>query len=335
MHNAFKRLKQLVAEATALKIPDHNKEFTLITDCSNKGAGAVLTQEEKLTRIPVAYIHHTLTRAETRYTTTDKELLAIVLAVRKFRVYLTKRFNLITDHQAVRWLTGMNIHHVRGRRGRWIEFLQDFDIHLIHRSGKSPELSMADYLSRISHESIVDDEISHGPICKTSLKQVEEPPAWMGIECIKTEQRNHFPELLDAFETDGVKANARKMVPDDTIDVKVLDRVSIDSRGLMVMTFNGGRRKKNVLFGIKEIKRIVILPGIRKQAMEICYSAGLGGHMGIERTWQRVRNSFYWKGMKDEVAVFVRECEQCGMNKHSAHTNVAPIPNYRYPQPRS
>ena len=84
MHNAFRRMKQLVAEATALKIPDHNREFTLITDCSDKGAGAVLTQEEKGTRIPVAYFHHTLTPAETRYTTTDKKLLAVVLAVRKF-----------------------------------------------------------------------------------------------------------------------------------------------------------------------------------------------------------------------------------------------------------
>ena len=258
MHNAFRRLKQLVAEATALKIPDHNKKFTLITDCSDKGAGAVLTQEEKGTRIPVTYFHYTLTPAEVRYTTPDKELLAVVLAVLKFRLYLAKRFNLITDHQAVHWLTGMNIHDERGRRGRWIEFLQNFDIHLIHRSRNSPELSMADYLSRVSHESIVDNEISHGSICKTSLKQVEEPLARMWIECIKIEQRNHFPELLDAFETDDAKANARKMIPDDTIDVKVLDRVSIDSRGLMVMTFNEGRRKKNALFEIKEIKRIVI-----------------------------------------------------------------------------
>ena len=59
--------------------------------------------------------------------------------------------------------------------------------------------------------------------------------------------------------------------------------------------------------------------------MEICHSAGLGSHMGNERTWQRVRNSFYWKGMKDDVAVFVRECKQCGVNKHSVHTNVAPF----------
>ena len=142
MHNAFRRMKQLVAEATALKIPDHNKEFKLITDCSDKGAGAVLTQEENGSRIPVTYFHHTLTPAETRYTTTDKELLAVVLSIRKFRVYLTKRFNLITDHQAVLWLTGMNIHDERRRRGRWIEFLQNFDIQFIHRSGQSPELSL-------------------------------------------------------------------------------------------------------------------------------------------------------------------------------------------------
>ena len=154
---------------------------------------------------------------------------------------------------------------------------------------------------------------------------MDEPPARVGIDCIKTEQRSLSPELLDAFETDDVKANAREMVPDDTIDVKVLDRISIHSRGLMVMTFNGGRRKKNALFGIKEIKRIVIPPGIRKKAMEICHSAGLAGHMGIQGTWQRVRNSFYWKGMKDDVVVFVRESEQCRVNKHSAHTNVAPF----------
>ena len=78
--------------------------------------GQFLLRKRKGTRIPVAYFHHTLTPAETRYTTTDKELLAVVLSVRKFRVYLTKRFNLITDHQAVRWLTGMDIHDKRGRK---------------------------------------------------------------------------------------------------------------------------------------------------------------------------------------------------------------------------
>ena len=157
------------------------------------------------------------------------------------------------------------------------------------------------------------------------MEQVEEPPVRMGIDSIRIEKRKHFPELLDVSKTDDAKSNAHEMVPGDTIDEKVLDRISIDSRGLMIMTFNGGRRKKSALFGVKEIKRTVIPPGIRKQVMEICHSAGLGGHMGIERTWQRVKNSFYWRGMKDDVAVFVRECEQCGVNKHSTHANVAPF----------
>ena len=59
--------------------------------------------------------------------------------------------------------------------------------------------------------------------------------------------------------------------------------------------------------------------------MKICHSSDFCGHMGIERTWQQVRNSFYWKGMKDDVAVFVKECEHCGVNKHLAHANVAPF----------
>ena len=86
---------------------------------------------------------------------------------------------------------------------------------------------MADYLSRVSHESIVDDKISNGYIRKTNVEQVEAPPERIGIDSIKREQRKHFPELLDAFKTDDAKTNARNMVPGDTIDEKVLDRISV------------------------------------------------------------------------------------------------------------
>ena len=117
----------------------------------------------------------------------------------------------------------MNIHDEKGRRRRWIEFLQNFDVRLMHRSGKSPKLSMADYLSRISHEPIGNNEGSHGSVCKASMQQVEEPSSRMGIEYIKGQQREHFPELLDALKTGDTKVDAQKMVPDDTMDMKVLD----------------------------------------------------------------------------------------------------------------
>ena len=149
---------------------------------------------------------------------------------------------------------------------------------------------MADYLSRVSHEPIGNNEEIHRSVCKSSMQQVEEPSSRMGIECIKRQQRKHFPELLDALKTGDAKVDAQKMVPDDTMDMKVLDRIALDSRGLMVIMFNGGKRKKSAAFGVKSINRIAIPSGIRKQAMKICHSSGFGGHMGVERTWQRVRN---------------------------------------------
>ena len=80
MNQAFNKMKKLVASASALQIPDHTKEFTLVTDCSDIGAGAVLLQEDSRgggNMAAVAYYHHALNKAEQRYTTTDKELLGV------------------------------------------------------------------------------------------------------------------------------------------------------------------------------------------------------------------------------------------------------------------
>ena len=69
---------------------------------------------------PLWLFLHTLTPAEQKYHTTDKELLAVVLAVRKYRVYIytlyNKEFDLIADHQAVTWLNEINVYDKRGRR---------------------------------------------------------------------------------------------------------------------------------------------------------------------------------------------------------------------------
>jgi hypothetical protein len=74
---------------------------------------------------PVAFFHRTLSSSERNYSTTDRELLAIALAVKKSRVYLAgKRFDLITDHRALTWINdSLDLNDVYDRRGRWLEFL--------------------------------------------------------------------------------------------------------------------------------------------------------------------------------------------------------------------
>ena len=69
------------------------------------------------------------------------------------------------------------------------------------------------------------------------------------------EMRNAFRRLKQL-----VAEAAVLKIPDHNKEFTLIDRISVDSRGVMVMTFNGGRRKKDALFGVKEIKRIAIPP---------------------------------------------------------------------------
>ena len=335
MNQAFNKLKRLVAEATALKIPNHEERFTLITDCSDVGAGAVLTQMEGENRVPVAFYHHTLTPAEQKYHTTDKELLAVVLGVKKFRVYLTKQFDLITDHQAVRWLSGLNIHDEKGRRGRWVEFLQQYDMGLIHKSGRSPELSMADYLSRVAHEKVGFDE-EKLTIWAASMATDTSPKLSESIEVSQIMERQrkcpNISYLIDCLARRKAGGSDEDL---ESVDLKrlrllsdskdILERAFIDERGVVMIRFNGGRRTEQSRFGVKERNRILLPIELTEEALKVCHSAGLGGHMGMDRTWWRVRNAFYWKGMRSDVDEFVRDCELCATNKHSTHPNVAPF----------
>ncbi|XP_068200752.1 uncharacterized protein [Palaemon carinicauda] len=142
----FERLKNQVANAVALHLPDSSKQFILITDTSDVGAGAMLANKSASKELlPIAFYHHTFSRSEQRYSTTEKEFLAVILAIKRFRMYLSSApFDLITDHQALRWLNTLDIREERGRRRRWIETIQQFDINPIHKSGRSAVMSMAD-----------------------------------------------------------------------------------------------------------------------------------------------------------------------------------------------
>ena len=101
---SFLKLKECLCTAAVLKCPNYNETFTLTTDVSNVGLGAILSQNGH----PVCYISRTLNSAEQNYTTTEKELLAIVWAISRLRQYLLGRqFTIQTDHQALKWLVNV------------------------------------------------------------------------------------------------------------------------------------------------------------------------------------------------------------------------------------
>ena len=104
-HQAFETLRGKLSTAPIMRSPDWSLPFEIMCDASDYAVGAVLGQ--RVDRVPHAiyYASKTLSDAQLNYTTTEKELLAVVFSLEKFRSYLLgSKIIIYTDHAALRYL---------------------------------------------------------------------------------------------------------------------------------------------------------------------------------------------------------------------------------------
>lgn len=161
---AFEQLKTELIKSPVLAIPDFTKTFIIQCDASNLAIAAVLVQKDDETNSdrPIAYISRKLRGAELNYSTTEKECLAVVFAIEKFRAYIEgSSFEVLTDHSALLWLFKQQ--NLTGRLARWVMKLQQYDFDIKHVNGKNNVVP--DALSRFPTENLdviditpVDDE---------------------------------------------------------------------------------------------------------------------------------------------------------------------------------
>lgn len=151
--DAVQKCKQLLTNGPILQYPDFDRPFILTTDASDVALGAVLSQGTVGSDKPVAYASRTLSDTETRYSTIEKELLAIIWAVKYFRPYLYgRKFHIYTDHRPLTWL--MSLKDPDSKLTRWRLRLAEYDYSVVYKKGK--QNTNADALSRakIFHNSI-------------------------------------------------------------------------------------------------------------------------------------------------------------------------------------
>ena len=132
---AWKHLKDVLCSSPVLRSPDFSSQFILQTDASDRGVGAVLSQRDNNgTDHPIAFFSKKLLARELRYSTVEKECLAIRLATHSFRVYLMGRpFIIQTDHRALQWLDRLK--DSNPRLARWSLALQPYQFTVEHRAG--------------------------------------------------------------------------------------------------------------------------------------------------------------------------------------------------------
>ncbi|KAI3806608.1 hypothetical protein L1987_22518 [Smallanthus sonchifolius] len=143
---------QLV-KAPILQPPDWSKPFEIMCDASDTTIGAVLGQRIDKKPVAIYYASKTLSEAQLNYTTTEKELLAVVYALDKFRSYIWgSKVIVYSEYSAVRYL--MEKKDAKPRLIRWVLLLQEFDLEI--RDKKGSENVVADHLSRIPLEGVDD-----------------------------------------------------------------------------------------------------------------------------------------------------------------------------------
>ncbi|KAJ9556921.1 hypothetical protein OSB04_011535 [Centaurea solstitialis] len=178
---AFETLKHQLTNAPIMVPPDWNQPFEIMCDASDYAVGAVLGQRLNKHFQPISYTSRTLNDAQENYTTTEKELLAVVFAIEKFRSYLVlSKIIVYTDHSALKYLFAKP--DAKPRLIRWILLLQEFDIEV--RDKKGAKNLAADHLSHLENpelsldsKEVIRDKFSDENL--SAIKTIgEDPMPW-------------------------------------------------------------------------------------------------------------------------------------------------------------
>ena len=167
---AFQQLKGAMTKPPVLALPDFDKPFVVECDASGRGVGAVLMQQGK----PIAYHRQALKGKNLALSTCEKELLALVIAFKRWRAYLVgKPFTVKSDQQSLKYLLEQKIG--TSTQQKWFAKLLGYNFVVEYKKGK--DNLVADALSRkVEIEDIdLDGENSGGVLCMISFPT----PAWL------------------------------------------------------------------------------------------------------------------------------------------------------------
>lgn len=181
---SFAQLLDLMSSELLLTHPDYSKPFILNCDASNYAIGAVLQQRDANNHLrPLGFASRTLNDAETRYSTIEKETLAIVWSVKHFRHYLFgRRFAILSDHKPLIWL--FKISDPSSRLLRWRLKLEEYDFTISHIPGT--QNVVADSLSRIPQIAAITRS-------QATLSQIDQPKPKHSVKSKKLIEP--FPEI--------------------------------------------------------------------------------------------------------------------------------------------
>jgi ribonuclease HI len=278
---SFCELKGRLTTTPVLTLPDIRKDFTLYCDASRQGLGYVLMQEGRVT----AYASRQLKTHEENYPTHDLELAAVVHALKIWRHYLIRsKCEIYTDHKSLKYIFTQPDLNLRQRR--WLELIKYYNLEIHYHPGKANVVASALSQKAYCHHLVTQESELCEEMRKLSLTTVSHSLNYNLSVC----------PILD----DLIKA-AQK-------DDEELMRIKAQIRENKAPDFRVDQ------YGTLWFKKRLCVPEqvhFRNTIMDEAHNSTYSIHPGATKIYVDLRDKYWWKGMKGDVAKFVAQCDIC------------------------
>jgi hypothetical protein len=307
--DAFDTLRRAFTSAPILTLWDPTLPTRIEVDASGFATGGALLQKhaDGLWH-PVAFRSASMQPAERNYEIYDREMLAIIEALKDWRHFLEglpNPFEIVTDHANLAyWRSAQDLSR---RQARWALYLSRFEFSLSHRPGKAN--TQADPLSRLESHQVHDGD--------DNQQQVVLKPEWFA--------RLAMARLLVNPLEDRIRRASSK----ESEVLEALERLKK----------TGPRRLVNGLAEWEEEGGLVYHRGkvyvppdndLRRDVVRQCHDDPTSGHPGVHGTLERLDRQYWWPTMRAFVKKYVEGCDVCARKKRTQHpqamTTPLPVP---------
>lgn len=275
---AFEDMKKLISRETLLTFPDFSEPFDIHTDASGVQLGACISQKGK----PIAFYSRKLKDAQTRYTTTERELLSIVETLKEFRtILLGQQITVFTDHENLTYKQ-FNSDRVL----RWRLYIEEYAPTITYVKGGHNVV--ADALSRLDTSATTIPE---------TLITIEQMSEWY---CYAQEEQNF----------DSHPLNYKALQTAQTLDKTIQKILKFPKTMYQIVPYHGGGITHNLVC----FKDKIVVP-CKLQKHVISWYHTVLCHPGINRTEESIGQHLWWPKMRDHITLYVQSCPVCQLNK--------------------
>lgn len=295
---AFDKLQTAFISAPILTLWDPDLPTRIEVDGSGYATGGALMQQHADGWHPVAFRSASMQPAERNYEIYDREMLAIVDALKAWRYFLEglpERFEIVTDHENLKWWT--TAQDLSRRQARWALWLSRFNFLLTHRPGK--QNTQADPLSRFSTHQVSNAD-------DNTQQVVLSPEYFHRVAAASTTFINPLEERI----REASEREAQVLAGLEELKKKGLQRLANgipeweEDNGLV---YHGGR--------------VYVPPdiNIRRDVLAQCHDSVTAGHPGVRGTLDLLDTHYWWPTMRSFAEKYVEGCDTCARKKLQRH----------------